>query len=297
MFLFQKIEEVMMTNHDARHAVGEFVMQQKENLYQYTISDIAEYTYTSKATVVRFAKTLGFDGWKEFMKAFIAEMNYQKAHQGDVDVNYPFKESDDTKTIIDKIKTVQIESLQDSADLLDIRVVEKATEYLLNAQHIVIFGAFPNVFLGELFRRKLITIGKQVDIARPGESGIISHTLKENDCAIMISYSGNNESVEPLLHIKNLLHNHVPIIGITGGGDNYIRKHSDCVLTISSKERLYTKISNYATEESISFILNVLFSCLYAKDYQKNGLFKIRNAKNLEQERNAVLKDMQDEML
>lgn len=77
MFLFQRIEETMMRYTDARHAVGEFIIQEQGNAYKYTISEIAERTYTSKATVVRFAKSMGYDGWKEFMKDYIAEVHYQ----------------------------------------------------------------------------------------------------------------------------------------------------------------------------------------------------------------------------
>ena len=65
MFLFQKIEETMMRYTDARHAVGEFILQEQDKLYQYTVTEIAEKTFTSKATVVRFAKAMGYDGWKE----------------------------------------------------------------------------------------------------------------------------------------------------------------------------------------------------------------------------------------
>lgn len=284
----------MMTYHDARHAVGEFVLAQQANLYQYTITEIAEYTYTSKATVVRFAKTLGFDGWKEFMKAFISELKYQEAHQGDVDVNYPFKEKDSTSQIIDQIKKIQIESIKDTADLMDEKLIEQASNYLLQSQRVVIFGISPNIYLGELFRRKLMTIGKQIDIARQGESGIISRTLGKSDCAILISYSGNNEHTEPLLHMKTMVDAGVSIIGISGGGDNYMRTHLDCVLTMSSKERLYTKIANFASEESIAFILNVLFACYFAKNYQENCFFKIQSAKNLENTRIAILNEMKD---
>lgn len=294
MFLFQKIEELMMTYGDARHAIGEFVLHEKDHLHEYTINEIAEYTYTSKATVVLFAKTLGYDGWKEFMKEFISEIKYQQNHQDDVDVNYPFKETDSVNTIIEKMKTLQIESIQDTADLLDITMLNKATTYLLNAKHIVIFGISPNSFLGELFRRKMITIGKQVDLARSGESGIIARTLGKEDCAIMISYSGNNEAADPLVHLSVLLENKVPTIGITSGGDNYLRRNLECILTMSSKERLYTKIANFSTEESIQFIFNVLFANYFVKNYQENNLYKIRNSKILESVRVAALREMKD---
>ncbi|BBK21980.1 MurR/RpiR family transcriptional regulator [Eubacterium sp. AM18-26] len=295
MFLLQKIEELMMEYHDARYAVGEFVLHEQSNLHKYTINQIAEYSYTSKATVVRFAKTLGFDGWKEFMKAFISEMKYLEQHKADADVNYPFDAKSSVNEIIDSIKKVQIESIQDSADLLDVEMLEKAVHYLIKAKHIIIFGLSPNIFIGELFRRKMITIKKQVDIAKLGEMGIISNTLTEDDCAIMISYSGNNEHAEPMCYIPTLLENKVSVIGITSGGDNYMRKELDCVLTMSSKERLYTKISNFATEESLQYIFNVLFSCYFAKHYQDNNLYKLQNSKILESSRWAVLKSMKDE--
>lgn len=294
MFLFQKIEELMMTHHDARYAIGEFVMHEQSKLYKYTISEIADLTYTSKATVVRFAKTLGFDGWKEFIRAFVSEVKYQEAHKSDVDVNYPFHEGDSTRTIIENMKKLQIETIQDTADLMEDAVVEQAAEALEQADHVVIFGLSPNIYLGELFRRKLVTIGKHVDIARLGELGIMSRTLCEKDCAIVISYSGNNASAEPVSHVKTMLDNGVRVIGITSGGDNYLRQHLDCVLTISSRERLYTKISNYASEGSISFILNVLFSCFFVQDYQRNCFFKIQTSRTLEQPRNAALRELQE---
>lgn len=285
MFLFQKIEELMMTHSDARHAVGEFVLQEKENLYKYTINEIAEKTYTSKATVVRFAKTLGFNGWKDFIKAFIAELKYQEAHKTDIDANYPFHETSSTKEIIEGLKQVQIESIQDTSDLIDIEEVRHAVDYIAAAKRIVVFGVSPNSYLAEMFRRKMMGIDKLVEVARIGEMGITARTVTSKDCVIMISYSGNNRNDPPISLIDSLIDNKVPIIGITSDSENYLRKKSTCVLTMSSKERLYTKISNFATEESIQYILNILFSCYYVRNYRENNSFKIRSSRVLEYKR------------
>lgn len=295
MFLFQKIEEMMMTHKDARHAVGKFVLEQKDNLYKYTVNDIAEQTYTSKATVVRFAKALGFDGWKDFIKAFISEIKYQEAHQTDIDANYPFYETSSTQEIIDGLKKVQIESIQDTADLLDVQQVKRAVDYLEESHRVIIFGLSPNNYLGELFRRKMMGIDKIVEIARLGEMGLISRTMTENDCAIMISYSGNSVNESPVLHLQTLLDNKVPVIAITSDGDNYLRRNVSCILTMSSKERLYTKISNFATEESIQYILNILFSCFYARNHRKNNSFKLRTSHILENQRKTSLNRLKEE--
>lgn len=283
-----------MNYHDARYSVGEFVLKEKKNLHKYTINEVAEYSYTSKATVVRFAKTLGYEGWREFIKEFIMEMKYQEMHKSDIDANYPFDENSSADEIIEGLKKVHIESINDTADLLDSESLELATEYLLKAKRIVIFGLSPNIFIGELFRRKMITIGKQVDIAKLGEMGIISRTVGKEDCAIFISYSGNNEYSEPMCYLPLLLERGIPIIGITSGGDNFMRRNLKCVLTISSKEKLYTKISNFATETSIQFILNSLFSLYFSKNFSENNKYKLENSKILEHSRIAVLNNMKD---
>lgn len=294
MFLFQKIEETMMKYSDARHAVGEFIIQEQGNAYKYTISEIAERTFTSNATVVRFAKSMGYDGWKEFMKDYIAEVQYQNAHKEDIDFNFPFNENDNQQTVIDRMEKLQIDTIRETKDLMDDSIMNLAVSRIVNAQNIVIFAVSPNSYLGELFARKLCSIGKMARVAISGETGLLAAALGEADCAIIISYSGNNPAKEPIDKIKILNNNHVPMIGITSGGHNYVRDKIDCVFTMASRERLYTKISNFSTEESLGYILNCIFSCVFAKRYRENKNYKILNSRLLEQGRYTQIKELQD---
>lgn len=83
-------------------------------------------------------------------------------------------------------------------------------------------------------------------------------------------------------------------MGITSGGKNYVREQIDCVFTMVTRERLYTKISNYSTEESLEFLLNSIFSCGFAENYRENKNFKILTSRVLEQERYTQIKEMQE---
>lgn len=294
MFLFQKIEETMMEYSDARHAVGEFILQEQENIHEYTIGEIAERTYTSKATVVRFAKAMGYAGWKEFMKDYIAEMQYRKAHDNHIDYNFPFNEADSLTAVLDNIEQLQIETIRETRDLIDNRMMNMAAERIIKGKNIVIFSRSPNSYYAGAFARKLCSIGYLARTAVSGEAGLISAALGKKDCAIIISYSGNNPTKEPLDKIKILKANQVPMIGITSGGENYLRKQIDCVLTVASRERLYTKIANYSSEESLGFLLDCLFSWVFAQNYRKNKNFKLLNSRMLEQERYTQIREMQD---
>ena len=294
MYLLQRIEEMTLLYKDARRTVAEYVLKEQRNLHKYTIQDISVATYTSKATVTRFAKALGYQGWKEFIHDFVTEIRFQEKYKNSIDVNVPFEEGDSAKQIMEKIKKVQVESIEDTLEQLDINMLNRAVNYLIRAKRIVLYGASPNIYLAEIFRRKLLTIGKQAEIAKTGEIGVTSYGLTSSDLAIIISYAGNNNTLGYLRHIETLKERKVPVIGITSAGNNYLRQQADCVLTISTRERLYTKISNYSTEESIHYILNVLFSCYFAKDYERNYEYKIQTAKTLEDGRKASSKEMEE---
>ena len=64
MYLIHRIEEVAATYDDSRRTLAEYVLREHARLPELTIADVARETYTSNASVTRFAKALGFDGWR-----------------------------------------------------------------------------------------------------------------------------------------------------------------------------------------------------------------------------------------
>lgn len=156
---------------------------------------------------------------------------------------------------------------------------------LVGANRIALFGMSPNSFIGELFRRRMLTIGRLVEIPALGDSGLLAASLTERDCAIIIFYSGNSRNHVPLNTLAFLEPKGVPVIAITSRGENYLRKHAAYTLSISSREKLFSKISTFATETSILYILNVLFSVYFQREYDKNLHQKVGNGRVLERER------------
>ncbi|MCR4744069.1 MAG: MurR/RpiR family transcriptional regulator, partial [Lachnospiraceae bacterium] len=97
MYLMQKIEDVAVGSDDAKKNVASFILNNYDRIFEYTIDDIARESFTSKSTVTRFAKYLDFSGWRDFLKAFIAEVKIQEKYKDSVDVNYPFSEESSDK--------------------------------------------------------------------------------------------------------------------------------------------------------------------------------------------------------
>ena len=296
MTLAQRVEELAISGGgDSKRTIGEFILDKKGRLCEYTTQQIAVETYTSKAALVRFAKALGFSGWRDFAKEFVNEQHYQETHYSDVDPNIPFHENSSTKDIISLMCSLQMESLMDTADLIKPWTVDKIVDLMERSNRIALFGMSPNSLLGELFRRRMLTVGKLVEIPALGDSGLLASTLREKDCAIVISYSGNALARDPLTVLRFLEPNRVPVIGITSCGTNHLRKHAMYTLSISSQEKLFSKISTFATETSILYILNVLFSAYFARDYQANLKGKVEKGRVLEYQRSSTVSELKED--
>ena len=290
MNLIQRVEEAaVLYGGGTRKNIGEFILKEKSHLYRYSIQEIADATYTSKAALVRFAKELGFSGWRAFLKAFVEEQKYQESHYTDIVPNFPFTAQSSRQDIINQICSLQVESILDTADLLDHAPLDEAVDLLKRSRRIGLFGISPNSLLGELFARKMLSIGRVVDIPVQGTFGLLASSLGEDDCAIIVSYSGNSGVRETGAILPILQGTGVPIIAITSAGENLLRSAARYTFSISSRERLYSKISTFATENSILYILNVLFSCYFARDYEANLDRKLHTSQLLEQERRTTI--------
>ena len=293
MNLIQRVEEAtVLYGGGTRKNIGEFILREKSHLYRYSIQEIADATYTSKAALVRFAKELGFSGWRAFLKSFVDEQKYQESHYTDVDPNFPFTAQSSRQDIINQICSLQVESILDTADLLDSAPLEEAVDLLKHSQRIGLFGISPNSLLGELFARKMLSIGRVIDIPVQGTFGLLASSLQKNDCAIVISYSGNSGTKETGAILPILQATGVPIVAITSAGENLLRSAARYTFSISSRERLYSKISTFATENSILYILNVLFSYYFAQNYEENLDRKLNTSRLLERERRTTSPDL-----
>ncbi len=296
MTLAQRVEELTISSGgDSKRTIGEFVLAKRERLREFTTRQIADETYTSKSALVRFAKALGFSGWSEFAKQFVSEQHYRDTHYSDVDPNIPFQENSSTKDIINLMCSLQMESLMDTADLIKPWTVDSVVDLLERSNRIALFGMSPNNLLGELFRRRMLTVGRLVEIPALGDSGLLAASLREGDCAIIISYSGNSHTCEPLNVLRFLEKNHVPAIGITSCGTNFLRQHATYTLSISSQEKLFSKISTFATETSILYILNVLFSAYFARNFQENFKEKVDMGRVLEYQRFSNISELKED--
>lgn len=288
MLIHQKIEQMIHDYDDARRTVGIFLIKEQHRIQNYSMQNIADETFTSKTTLVRVAKILGYSGWNEFIKKYKEEIIYLESHVNDVDVNIPFQEEDTFMQVAGKLNALKKNAIQETLELLDESEIKKAVDLLYNAKRICIFGVSVNYYLALLFQHKMLQIGKNVEIVNQSEMKFQSYSLTKGDCAIIISYSGNDESRMPTALLDILHKNEVSIIAITSLGQNLLKELSTVALSITSREKLYSKINSFSTEASISFLLDILYACYFNLNFKKNLEYKIKMSQEVEIKRSST---------
>lgn len=285
MLIHQKIEEIIHNYSDSRNTIGTFLIDNQHVIKKFSMQEIADETFTSKSTLVRFAKQLGFSGWNEFIDNYKKEILYLENHVDDIDVNIPFSANDTSQQLAGYLSTVSLDAVSETIELLDEDQVNRATCILYKAKRVCVFGVSVNYYLAKLFQHKMVQIGKNIEIINQSEMKFQAFSLSEQDCAIIISYSGNDKNRMPTTLLEILKKHNVPIIAITSLGENLLSESATVVLSIASRERLYSKIGSFSTENSIHFLLNLLYSCYFKLDFDYNLSYKISLSQEVEKNR------------
>lgn len=253
--------------------IAKYILNNGEAVLEQSVQQLARSTYTSPATIVRLCQKLGLQGYLDFKIKYSAELQYDSSKKR-TDVNFPFAEDASYKEITKSLANVYQETIEDTLQLIDYKQLDIISQALQKAERIYIFCCGNSMLAGLNFQHKMLRIGKLVEMrSLTGEQIFLSYNATKKDIAIVISYSG--ETPEVIECTKQLHKNHVSIIAITSLGENQLSKYASYTLNTSSREKIFNKIAPIASFTSMTYLLDLLFSCIFNNDYQKNYQRKI----------------------
>lgn len=254
--------------------IARYILDNGEDVLSMSVKELANKTYTSPATIVRLCRKIGLEGYNDFKIKYSAELQYDKRNQKRIDVNFPFLPHDSKETIAENLVSLTNEVIHDTHQLIDFEELNKIIDLLYNSEEIDIYGFGNSILAGLSFQHKMARIAKMVNIRTiPGEQIFLTSTSNEKKAAIVISYSG--ETNEIIRFVKVLKTKKTPIIAITSLGDNQLSDFADYTLHLDSREKIFSKMAPFASQISMEYILNIIFSCIYQKDYEENTRKKI----------------------
>ncbi|MCI1894264.1 MAG: MurR/RpiR family transcriptional regulator [Lactobacillus sp.] len=271
MLLQEKMQRTQFSANE--QLIVDFILSKEDQIKSFGTPQIAQATYTSPSVVVRVAKKLGFNGWRELKASFLAEVEYLQSNFQNLDANMPFTEQDSAMTIAGKITQLEVESAKDTLALVDHDSLQKALRIMQTHRTVNLLTLSNLNFMAEEFVFKLRHIGKSATVF-PIQNTMFQEAamMTQDDCVVCLSYSGESDPLfQALGYLKT---NHVPIIAVTSIGENHLSRLADVTLHVTTREKAYSKIGSFSSLTSMSLLLDILYSCYFALGYQQNLAFK-----------------------
>lgn len=263
--LLGEIKNSLSSLHAAEQAIAHEVLSDPQQVASLNISQLAERSQTSEATVVRFSKAMGFKGYPEFRMALVAEVSRNSQNAGlNSNLDSGISINDPVEEVIRKIAQADALAIQSTAERLDVAAFSKTVDAWNKASTIGIFGLVSSGYVATDLQTKLNRQGKNAIAWLDVHSAFTAiSVLKKGDVFVAISHSG--ETLEILDAIKAFRERGVKTVLITNGMRSAAAELADIVLFTSARE---TTFRSGATASRIAQLTVV--DCLCVALAQRN---------------------------
>jgi DNA-binding MurR/RpiR family transcriptional regulator len=178
------------------------------------VNDLAQAVGVSKATVVRFAKTLGYAGFPELKRDIQKEMR-RKLRAADR-MKETFAELGDDGNIFAKLIKRDIQLLRETLQAASFTDFQKSAEVILNARKVFLIGLNASTALAYILYFRLVRVKKDAHwIFLTGGTSLVEQLafMEPADVLIAIDFLDVPREVQVALHHAKKVG--APILGIT----------------------------------------------------------------------------------
>lgn len=261
-----KLAERMEGFPQSERKVAQYVSDHLDTMVGLSIKQLSTLSDSSEAAVVRFCKTLGYKGYRDFSIRLAEELAVNQT-LADKDAYSDIREGDDAEHIIRNVSYHNIQALEDSSLLIDAELVVRAAEILFQARRIDFYGLGASNFVAQDAQYKFMRISKpSTAYADPHMQLISAENLTENDAAVAISWSG--ETKEVLDAVKHAKKNGAPIIAITRCTKTSLAELADICFGLSAPE-VIVRCGAMSSRIAQLTMVDILFSCIFSRHYQE----------------------------
>jgi DNA-binding MurR/RpiR family transcriptional regulator len=246
----------------AQKRLGHYLQTDSSALLLSNVGDLARAVGVSKATVVRFAKSLGYKGFPEFRRDIQQEMR-RKLRAADR-MEETFAELDNDENIFAKLIKRDIQLLEETLQAASFPDFHKAVEIILQARKVFLIGLNASMALAYLLHFRLVRVKKEAHwIFLTGGTSLLEQLafMDAADALIAIDFLQVPREVQTALqHAKKL---GAPILGITDFPTSPIARAADVCL--------YAKRGLHTTVNSLTPAFSLINALAIAVSWAKKG--------------------------
>ncbi|CAG9412819.1 MurR/RpiR family transcriptional regulator [Providencia alcalifaciens] len=220
-----KLESLLTRGKGTEQRIAQFLLEYRDSLVAMNAAELAQAAGVSSASVIRFARQMGYRGYPEFKVDYLSDEKQHKAESlyGNLSRN------DDTAQIIAKSGQLFISAIEKSLELLEPAAVDAVAQKLVEAKRIVLFGIGSSAIVANDIFHKFIRVNKSA-LFSPDLHVQLSYSanLGDGDLAIAVTARGNTPEVNRML--KSAHDNGCTTIALTRFGQDDTARLADLIL-------------------------------------------------------------------
>ncbi len=163
--------------------IGKYIIANPELIVQQSAGEVASFSKSGQASVIRFCRTIGFDGFQDLKIALAGELATRPIRSAAT--------AEVSAKLSDQLSENLIAALHENKALLNYPDIEVVAKRLRGARRVDIYGAGVSGILASLLAARLLRLGiLAFAISDPTLAAEVAHGLDSSSVAIAISESG-----------------------------------------------------------------------------------------------------------
>jgi DNA-binding MurR/RpiR family transcriptional regulator len=200
------------------------------------ISELAAMNSTSTATVARFCRNVGYDGYKTFRLALARAAVGESGRRvefgvSDGDIN----PADSTADVVRKLAYQEARAVEETAAHLDLGEVERVVEAIIHAPVVDVYGSASSGLAAQDLQQKLRRIGYLANAWTDSHLALTSAAVLPAT-AVAIGFSHSGETDETISAIETASRTGAFTVAVTNFPDSPLAQTADAALITASRE-------------------------------------------------------------
>ena len=195
MTMLERVHAALPALPPAEQRVAKLVLADARSFASLPVSELAERAHVSKPTVVRFCRSVGYDGLADFKLKLAGSVN-----EGVPFVHRSVDEDDKPGDLIVKVIDNAVSALlayrNSAAGAAFERAIAALTAACKNKKRIDFYGVGNSGIVAQDAQHKFFRLGVNANAVSDGHVQVMSATMLEaGDCAVIISNSGRSKDL------------------------------------------------------------------------------------------------------
>ncbi len=229
--LIRVIQKVYPRLSKGQKLIAEFISNNYDKAAFMTASKLGNKVGVSESTVVRFANTLGYDGYPKLQRELQELIKTKLTTVQRLEMS---KDYSNESAVLKKVLKADMDNIRATIEEIDAEVFQKVVNSIFDAKRIYILGLRSSTTLAEYLGFYLNLIHDNVKVVTSGVSDIFEQMIRVGKDDLVIGISFPRYSTNTLNALKYTKEQGALVVGITDSQVSPIASIADYTLTARS---------------------------------------------------------------